>query len=206
MPTTAQLANIVISGTLTGTVYGLMALGLSAIFGVIRLVNFAHGELMTLAMYAAVVAFQGLALDPFVTMVGAAAAFAGIGYVIQRAFINRFSSSRAVAIMGPCCCSRMMLVVNALITPSLRVRVLESSKTTINKLSPSTMSDIKARPTGIRSVKTLQGKCNITRLILSNHDPISHRAQRQRTRWIAANMATSRYPTSSGTRIKSSSG
>ena len=36
-----------------------MALGLSAIFGVIRLVNFAHGELMTLAMYAAVVAFQG---------------------------------------------------------------------------------------------------------------------------------------------------
>jgi ABC-type branched-subunit amino acid transport system permease subunit len=44
---------------LTGTVYGLMALGLSAIFGVIRLVNFAHGELMTLAMYTAVVAFQG---------------------------------------------------------------------------------------------------------------------------------------------------
>ena len=49
MPTAAQLANIVISGTLTGTVYGLMALGLSAIFGVIRLVNFAHGELMSVA-------------------------------------------------------------------------------------------------------------------------------------------------------------
>ena len=67
-----------------------MALGLSAIFGVIRLVNFAHGELMTLAMYAAVVAFQGLALDPFVTMIVAAAVFAGVGYVLQRAFINRF--------------------------------------------------------------------------------------------------------------------
>jgi branched-chain amino acid transport system permease protein len=90
MPTAAQLANIVISGTLTGTVYGLMALGLSAIFGVIRLVNFAHGELMTLAMYAAVVAFQGLALDPFLTMVVAAALFAGLGYLLQRAFINRF--------------------------------------------------------------------------------------------------------------------
>ena len=90
MPTTAQLANVVISGTLTGTVYGLMALGLSAIFGVIRLVNFAHGELMTLAMYAAVVAFQGLALDPFLTMVVAAALFAGLGYLLQRAFINRF--------------------------------------------------------------------------------------------------------------------
>ncbi len=90
MPTTAQLANVVISGTLTGTVYGLMALGLSAIFGVIRLVNFAHGELMTLAMYAAVVAFQGLALDPFVTMIVAAALFAGLGYLLQRTFINRY--------------------------------------------------------------------------------------------------------------------
>jgi branched-chain amino acid transport system permease protein len=90
MPALSQLANVVIAGTLTGTVYGLMALGLSAIFGVIRLVNFAHGELMTLAMYAAVVAFQGLALDPFVTMLVAAPLFAGVGYVIQRAFINRF--------------------------------------------------------------------------------------------------------------------
>jgi len=67
-----------------------MALGLSAIFGVIRLVNFAHGELMTLAMYAAVVAFQGFALDPFLTMIAAAAVFAAAGYALQRGFINRF--------------------------------------------------------------------------------------------------------------------
>ncbi len=60
MPAFSSLANAAVSGVLTGTVYGLMALGLSAIFGVIRLVNFAHGELMTLAMYVAVVAFQGL--------------------------------------------------------------------------------------------------------------------------------------------------
>ena len=73
MPALPHLANAVTSGILSGTVYGLMALGLSAIFGVIRLVNFAHGELMTLAMYAAVVAFQGFALDPFLTMIAAAA-------------------------------------------------------------------------------------------------------------------------------------
>ncbi|MGH6716347.1 MAG: ABC transporter permease subunit, partial [Bradyrhizobium sp.] len=36
---------------LTGLVYGLMALGLSVIFGVVRVVNFAHGEMMTIAMY-----------------------------------------------------------------------------------------------------------------------------------------------------------
>ena len=90
MPTLPYLANAVASGVLTGTVYGLMALGLSAIFGVIRLVNFAHGELMTLAMYTAVVVFQGLALDPFLTMFAAAAVFAAFGYVLQRGFINRF--------------------------------------------------------------------------------------------------------------------
>ena len=90
MPALPYVANAVISGILTGTVYGLMALGLSAIFGVIRLVNFAHGELMTLAMYAAAAAFQGLALDPFVTMILAAVAFGALGYVLQRGFINRF--------------------------------------------------------------------------------------------------------------------
>ena len=90
MPTLPYLANAVASGVLTGTVYGLMALGLSAIFGVIRLVNFAHGELMTLAMYGAVVAFQRLAIDPFLTMIGAAAVFAALGYGLQRGFINRF--------------------------------------------------------------------------------------------------------------------
>ena len=39
--------NVAISGLLTGLVYGLMALGLSVIFGVMRVVNFAHGEMMT---------------------------------------------------------------------------------------------------------------------------------------------------------------
>ena len=90
MPPLPHLANAVVSGILTGTVYGLMALGLSAIFGVIKLVNFAHGELMTLAMYTAVVAFQRLALDPFATMIGAAVVFAAFGYALQRGFINRF--------------------------------------------------------------------------------------------------------------------
>ena len=43
--------NVAVSGLLTGLVYGLMALGLSVIFGVVRVVNFAHGEMMTIAMY-----------------------------------------------------------------------------------------------------------------------------------------------------------
>ena len=44
---------VIIQGVLTGLVYGLMALGLSVIFGIVRIVNFAHGEFAVIAMYAA---------------------------------------------------------------------------------------------------------------------------------------------------------
>ena len=56
--------NVAVSGLLTGLVYGLMALGLSVIFGVVRVVNFAHGEMMTIAMYLAVVLFSPLSPRP----------------------------------------------------------------------------------------------------------------------------------------------
>ena len=65
--------NVAISGLLTGLVYGLMALGLSVIFGVVRVVNFAHGEMMTIAMYLAVVLFAQLGLDPLLMMLPIAA-------------------------------------------------------------------------------------------------------------------------------------
>ncbi|HEX7053515.1 MAG TPA: branched-chain amino acid ABC transporter permease [Burkholderiales bacterium] len=84
------VANVVIAGVLTGLVYGLMALGLSVIFGVVRVVNFAHGEMMTLAMYAATVLFAASGLDPFLAMLPVAAAFFVLGYAMQAGFINRF--------------------------------------------------------------------------------------------------------------------
>ena len=84
------VANVVISGLLTGLVYGLMALGLSVIFGVVRVVNFAHGEMMTIAMYAAVALFAVFGLDPFLAVVPVAAAFFGFGYLLQAGLINPF--------------------------------------------------------------------------------------------------------------------
>ena len=54
----------VVAGLLTGAVYGLMALGLSVIFGVMRIVNFAHGEMMVLACTAAILLHSYLGLDP----------------------------------------------------------------------------------------------------------------------------------------------
>ena len=85
-----QVANVVIAGLLTGLVYGLMALGLSVIFGVVRVVNFAHGEMMTIAMYAAVGLFAALKLDPFLAVLPVAAAFFIFGYAMQAGLINPF--------------------------------------------------------------------------------------------------------------------
>ena len=84
------VVNVAISGVLTGLVYGLMALGLSVIFGVVRVVNFAHGEMMTIAMYAVVVLFAALGLDPLLLVIPVAAAFFVFGYALQAALINPF--------------------------------------------------------------------------------------------------------------------
>lgn len=81
---------VALQGLLMGLVYGLMALGLSVIFGVVRVVNFAHGEFAVLAMYAAFVLFTVLKLDPFLAMLPVAALFFVIGYALQATLINPF--------------------------------------------------------------------------------------------------------------------
>ncbi len=83
-------ASVIVQGVLTGLVYGLMALGLSVIFGIVRVVNFAHGEFAVLAMYIAYLLFFWLKLDPFLAALPIAALFFGVGYLLQRALINSF--------------------------------------------------------------------------------------------------------------------
>src|SRR5438045_5892140 len=69
-----------------------MALGLSVIFGLVRVVNFAHGEMMTIAMYLAVVLFAQLGLDPLLMMLPIAALLFAVGYAMQMVIINPFIS------------------------------------------------------------------------------------------------------------------
>jgi branched-chain amino acid transport system permease protein len=82
--------NVAVGGILTGLVYGLMALGLSVIFGVVRVVNFAHGEMMSIAMYIAVVLFSGFHLDPLIMLIPIAAVMFVFGYALQAGLINPF--------------------------------------------------------------------------------------------------------------------
>ena len=90
MPPTELILNVAVGGILTGLIYGLMALGLSVIYGVIRVVNFAHGEMMTIAMFLAVVAFAAFKVDPLVMIVPIAIVLFALGYLLQAGLINPF--------------------------------------------------------------------------------------------------------------------
>jgi branched-chain amino acid transport system permease protein len=81
--------NILVAGLLTGAIYGLMALGLSVIFGVIRIVNFAHGEMMVAGMYVAIVLNARWGVDPLLALPLVAALLFAMGYLLQRGLLNR---------------------------------------------------------------------------------------------------------------------
>lgn len=82
--------NVISAGLLTGLVYGLMALGLSVIFGVMRVVNFAHGDMMVVAMYAAFLLFTKLGIEPVPALPLVAGGLFVVGYLLQRFLINHF--------------------------------------------------------------------------------------------------------------------
>ena len=85
-----SLAQAITKGLLTGMVYGLMALGLSVIFGVMRVVNFAHGEIMVVGMYLAWMGFDYLQVSPMLSLPVIALLFFFAGYALQRVVISPF--------------------------------------------------------------------------------------------------------------------
>lgn len=78
-----------LNGLLFGGVYSLMAVGLTLIFGVMRIVNFAHGDMMVWGMYLAFVFSGRLGLDPYLSFVLCAGVLFLLGLVIQRGLVNR---------------------------------------------------------------------------------------------------------------------
>ena len=83
------LAQVLVSGLLMGLIYALVAAGLSLIFGLMDVVNFAHGELLMLAMYATLVIFQKTGLDPVLQLPVVAVLLLVLGVVIYRGLIAR---------------------------------------------------------------------------------------------------------------------
>jgi branched-chain amino acid transport system permease protein len=82
------LVPAILNGLLTGAVYGLVALGLTLIYGVLHIINFAHGALLTAAMFAAFFAHRLLGLDPYLAALGLTPLFFALGYGLQRFVIG----------------------------------------------------------------------------------------------------------------------
>src|SRR4051794_36895336 len=77
----------VLNGLMSGAVYALIAVGLTLVYGVLHIINFAHGAILSAAMFAAYLAFQ-LGIDPYVAIVPLAAIFFALGYALQRLVIG----------------------------------------------------------------------------------------------------------------------
>jgi branched-chain amino acid transport system permease protein len=83
------LAQDILNGILLGGLYAIVAIGLSTIFGIVRLVNLAHGDLMILASYLSLFMVAALGISPLFTLVAIMPIMFAIGYILQRVLFNR---------------------------------------------------------------------------------------------------------------------
>ena len=84
-----NIVNTILHGVLVGGLYALFAAGLSLIFGVMRLVNIAHGDLIVLAAYVAMVVVQITGLHPLLALIMVVPLMAAFGYALQIGILNR---------------------------------------------------------------------------------------------------------------------
>jgi len=99
LTSTLILENL-ISGILLGGIYIIMSLGLNLIFGVIKVVNFAHGEFLMLGMYITYWMFMLLGLDPYLSIPIAAALLGLLGMFVQKFIFNKLLADEASQIMA----------------------------------------------------------------------------------------------------------
>jgi len=82
------VAEAMLNGLLTGAVYALIALGLTLVYGVLHIINFAHGAFLTCAMFAVWTAHTVLGLDPYLAILPLVPIFFALGYGVQRFVIG----------------------------------------------------------------------------------------------------------------------
>lgn len=89
----AQVFQALLDGLLMGGVYSLAALGLTLIFGVMKITNFAHGAMMTVGMYVVYVVSTSFGISPYIALIFSAITLFVLGYLIQRFLIHKISDS-----------------------------------------------------------------------------------------------------------------
>lgn len=111
-----QLLSVLAAGVLLGGIYGLVSIGLNLIFGVIRIVNFAQGELVMFGMYGSYFAFTQLQLNPYVSVFLVAPLVGVLGLAIQRLVIQPLTDEPNMQIFATF--GLLMLFQNAMLAVS----------------------------------------------------------------------------------------
>lgn len=110
------LSDLVVGGGLVGVMYGLAALGLSLVWGTLRVINIAHGTIMLLAAYLALDLFVGLRVDPLAAMALTVPLLFILGLVIHRAFIERLAAREEAEMASLLVLFGVMIMIENLIT------------------------------------------------------------------------------------------
>src|SRR5215467_13385316 len=84
-----MLASAIASGVVLGAIYALVAVGLALIFGVVKIINFAQGALLTVALYGVYLMYSHFRIDPYLTLPAVVAGMAALGCLIQTVLIDR---------------------------------------------------------------------------------------------------------------------
>lgn len=115
----------VLNGLTTGAVYALVALGLTLIYGVLHIINFAHGAALMLALYAVYLLHQRLGWDPYAVLPLVVAGMFALGYALQRGIINRASHGKDENIL-------LVTLGLAIVMENLALLVFKSDTRTID--------------------------------------------------------------------------
>jgi branched-chain amino acid transport system permease protein len=112
---TGTLASAAVIGVQLGCVYAVIALGLSIIFGIIRVINFAHGSIMMLFLYLGYYLWKLYGIDPYLSILICVPAAFGFGYAIQYGLIRRIFIREKAYVIEPLGVLMMMAGIDMII-------------------------------------------------------------------------------------------
>jgi branched-chain amino acid transport system permease protein len=130
-----------LNGLTTGAVYALIALGLTLIYGVLHIINFAHGALLMVALYAVYFLKDRAGIDPYLALPIVVPAMFALGYALQRGVINRASHGKDENILLVTLGLAIVLENLALLLFKSDTRAIETAYTlTTVAIGPATIS------------------------------------------------------------------
>ncbi|HEY0825611.1 MAG TPA: branched-chain amino acid ABC transporter permease [Ramlibacter sp.] len=136
----------VLNGLTTGAVYALVALGLTLIYGVLHIINFAHGAALMMALYGVYFLKQSFGLDPYLALLPMVAVMFVAGYALQRGIVNRASHGRDENIL-------LVTLGLAIVLENIALLAFQSDTRTID--TPYTLATVAIGPAMISVTKVV---------------------------------------------------